>query len=503
MHTKAPSNFGPRRDVPVGHDPDACTASSRAPVKYCSAGLGQPGQRRTVRVGTVHAPPGGGRTQPLNVLTATGDTASATASRTVPGVGGAWQRMSDAERAVDALLEDAHLAAPYQIPGLVRRHAATLDADDAVVYLVDLQQRVLVPFFDPAGPGVGRQVEPLSVDATLAGRAFQHVEVLTQDAADGGIRVWLPLLDGVERLGVLGVTVDAAAAAEIGSGLVGVRLRRFAALVAELIMTKTMYGDTIVRLRRQAGMGLAAEMQWSLLPPLTFACQEVTIAAALEPAYEVAGDTVDYAVDAGWARVAVLDGMGHGLGSAQLATLAVAAYRNARRADRSLTDTAALIHDALVDAFGGTAFATAVLAELDTDTGILSWINAGHPPPLLLRRGKLVRSLHSRPTLPLGLVVTGRPPTTITVGREQLEPDDRILLYTDGVIEARSPTGVFFGDQALIDLFRRNLAAGLPAQETMRRVVHALLDHQQGQLTDDATLLLLEWRNTNTDALTP
>ena len=411
--------------------------------------------------------------------------------------------MSDAERAVDALLEDAQLAAPYQIAGLVARHAATLGADDALVYLVDLQQRVLVPFLDPAGPGVGRQVEPLSVDATLPGRAFQHVEVLIQDAAEGRVRVWLPLLDGIERLGVLGVTVDVAVAREVAGGLIGVRLRRFATLVAELIMTKTMYGDTIVRLRRQAGMGLAAEMQWSLLPPLTFACRELTVAAALEPAYDVAGDTVDYAVDAGRARVAVLDGMGHGLRSAQLATLAVAAYRNARRADRSLTDTAAVIHEALIHAFGGAAFATAVLAELDTNTGMLSWVNAGHPAPLLLRGGRLVRSLHSRPTLPLGLVVTGRPATTIAVGREQLEPDDRVLLYTDGVTDARSPTGAFFGDQALIDLLRRNFAAGLPAQETMRRVVHALLDHQQGQLTDDATLLLLEWRNANTDALTP
>jgi hypothetical protein len=87
---------------------------------------------------------------------------------------------------------------------------------------------------------------------------------VTQDVADGRIRAWLPLLDGIERLGLLGVTVDAAVAAEIATGLVGVRLRRFAALVAEVIMTKTMYRDTIVRLRRQAGMGLAAEMQWSL-----------------------------------------------------------------------------------------------------------------------------------------------------------------------------------------------------------------------------------------------
>jgi serine/threonine protein phosphatase PrpC len=411
--------------------------------------------------------------------------------------------MSDAERAIDALLADAHLAAPHQIPGLVARHAAALGADDALVYLVDLQLRVLVPFLEPGGPGAGRLVDPLSVDGTLPGRAFQHVEVLTQDAPDGRIRVWVPLLDGTERLGVLGLTVDAAAAPELASGLVGVRLRRFATLVAELIMTKTMYGDTIVRLRRQAVMGLAAELQWSLLPPLTFACREVTIAAALEPAYEVAGDTVDYAVDAGQARIAVLDGMGHGLHSAQAATVAVAAYRNARRTGRSLTDTAEVVHDALIEAVGSAAYTTAVLAELDTDTGMLSWINAGHPEPLLLRDGRLVRSLHTRPRLPLGLVINGYPLRTGSVGREQLQPDDRVLLYTDGVTEARSPTGAFFGDEALVDLLGRSFAAGLPAPETMRRVVRALLDHQQGQLTDDATLLLLEWRKRDTEALVP
>ena len=57
------------------------------------------------------------------------------------------------------------------------------------------------------------------------------------------------------------------------------RLRVFAALAAELVMTKTMYGDTLVRLRRTASMSFAAEMQWSVLPPLTFACGDVTVAA--------------------------------------------------------------------------------------------------------------------------------------------------------------------------------------------------------------------------------
>ena len=242
------------------------------------------------------------------------------------------------------------------------------------------------------------------------------------------------------------------------------RSRRFAALAAELLMTKTLYGDTIVRLRRSSEMGLAAEMQWSLLPPLTVACHEVTVAGALEPAYQVAGDTVDDAVDAGCARVAVFDGMGHGLQSAQLAALTVAAYRNARRSDRSLTDTARSIDEALLAGFGGEAFTTAVIAELDTDTGRLEWVSAGHPEPLLLRDGKLVKTLHVDPAPPLGLSHAADPTgpvDPIEVGCEQLEPGDRVLFYTDGVTEARSPDGDFFGRERLVDLVSRNLAGGL------------------------------------------
>ena len=78
-------------------------------------------------------------------------------------------------------------------------------------------------------------------------------------------------------------------------------------------MTKSLYGDTIVCLRRRADMGLAVEMQWSPPPPLTFATETVTIAAALEPAYRVAGDSVDYAVDGHCARFAVFERWDTGL----------------------------------------------------------------------------------------------------------------------------------------------------------------------------------------------
>jgi hypothetical protein len=411
---------------------------------------------------------------------------------------------SSSERATDDLLTQAHLLSAHQLPDLLAQYAGRLGVSDAIVYLADLQQNVLVPFVGPDGPGLNENLPPLAVDATLAGRAYQLVQVLTQELPGGRLRVWLPLLDGSERLGVVTVVVDDPQATERPELMA--RLRRLAALTAELVMTKSLYGDTIVRLRRTAEMGLAAEMQWSLLPPLTFASDQVVIAAALEPAYQVAGDTVDYAVDAGCVRVAVFDGMGHGLQSAQLAALTVAAYRNARRAGRSLTDTVRTIDEALLAGFRGEAFATALVAELDTDTGRLEWVSAGHPEPLLLRDGKLVKTLHVDPAPPLGLGHSADPSglaDPVTVGTEQLEPGDRVLLYTDGVTEARSPDGDFFGPDRLIDLISRNLAGGLPTPESMRRVVRALLAHQQGQLTDDATLLLLEWRSGNEQALLP
>lgn len=406
--------------------------------------------------------------------------------------------------ALAAMLRESHLLAAHEIPDLVRRRVGAFGGLDARCYLADLQQKTLVPFVGPADVDVAvdEPLESLPVETTLAGRAYQHVDVLFQHRQPDRVTAWLPLLDGTERLGVLAVTVPAVDG-ESGVPAVTGALRHFASLVAELVTTKTQYSDTIVALRRQERMTLAAEMQWSLLPPLTFAGADVTVAAALEPAYEVAGDTIDYSVDVGVTRLALFDGMGHGLTSAQLAAMSVTAYRHARRAGRSLRQTCREIDDTLLDTFSGATFTTAVLAELDTDLGVLSWINAGHPEPLLLRHGRLVTSLHIPPRPPLGLrldaVPTGSEPA---LGMQQLEPGDAVLFYTDGVTEARSTDGGFFGEQRLVDLIVRNLAAGLPAPETMRRVVRALLAHQQGHLDDDATLALVQWR-ADTQSLLP
>jgi serine phosphatase RsbU (regulator of sigma subunit) len=174
----------------------------------------------------------------------------------------------------------------------------------------------------------------------------------------------------------------------------------------------------------------------------------------------------------------------------------VTAYRHARRAGLSLTETCKQIDEALLDAFSGSSFTTALFTELDTDTGVFSWVSAGHPSPLLIRQGRLIKALDTSPRAPLGITLPNDAAHArqLSVGNEQLEPGDCVLLYTDGVTEGRAPDGAFFGEDRLADLVVRHLAAGLPAAETMRRVVHALLEHQAGRLTDDASLALLQWR---------
>ena len=396
------------------------------------------------------------------------------------------------ERAIDALLEQAQYAAPHELPELLTEHAVRLGALDATIYLVDLQQVSLTPFLGQARPGAAPHPTILPVDSTVAGRVHQHGQVIVQPGPETGATVWLPLHDGATRIGVLSVHVADPGDVSTPQARLSVWLGRLASLVGQLLALRARYGDSIVVATRSAEVGLAAEIQWGLLPPLSFASAQVSVAGILEPAYDVAGDSVDYAVDPDVARVAIFDGMGHGLRSAQLAALSVAAYRNARRGGRSLTATAAVIDEAVEAGSGGESFTPAVLAELDTGTGHLSWVNAGHPEPLLLRQGQLVRSLHVDPGLPfgLGLKDTGH---AYAVGTEQLEPGDQVLFHTDGVTEARSPSGDQFGVDRLVDLLARTVAENLTPAESMRRVGRELLTHQEAHLADDATLLLLLW----------
>ena len=392
-----------------------------------------------------------------------------------------------------ALLEVTHLAQPDELPDLVAEHATTLGLDDLVVYLVDYEHTTLVPVPRRQQP-IDRPV--LRIDGTVGGRAF--TETTTYEVAagqEGRRRLWLPLVDGTDRLGVVELTAPAPVTDQLLT-----YCERYAHLTAQLVVGKGLYGDAFELVRRRRPMTVAAELQWTMLPPLVFATRGLVVAGSLEPCYAVGGDSFDYAVNDSTAHLAVFDAMGHGLAAAGTAALTVSAYRNARRQLLDLPGTYAAVDETLRAEFGGERFATGLLARLDLRDGRLRWINAGHPPPLLLRRGKLVKVLDLQPVTPLG-VPFGQPPAA--VGEERLEPGDRVLLYTDGVVEARTPTGEFFTADRLAEFLEREAAGGGPTPETLRRLRHAILEHQKGQLQDDATALLVEWRRDTELALLP
>ncbi|CCG02639.1 PP2C family protein-serine/threonine phosphatase [Blastococcus saxobsidens] len=380
---------------------------------------------------------------------------------------------------LQAFLDDVHLLAPDRLSAAVASRGRQLGAEETVVYLTDYEQLLLQPV---RGEGVPPRQE-LSVEGSVGGRAFRRVEVLSTRVDIRTRRLWMPLLNGVERLGVVEMLVrDLTPTLEA-------RLRALVSLASELFVVNDQYTDIFAQLRRRKTLSLAAEIQWELLPPLSFGSDRVVIAGALEPAYDIGGDTFDYAVNGPTADLMVLDAVGHGLPAALLASAAVGAYRHARRNMWDLPDIAAAMNDVLAGQFTGSRFATAAIARLHLDTGQLRWVNAGHPDPLIVRDGALLRPGPCKPHPPLGLQ-TRKP----DVCEASLHAGDRVVLYTDGIVEARSPDGEFFGDERLADFIHRASADGDPAPETLRRLMRRVLTHQADHLQDDASIVMLEWR---------
>jgi hypothetical protein len=383
------------------------------------------------------------------------------------------------------LLRASHLAVADDVPQLIVDYARGLGADDAALYLVDYEQRVLVPLPDRFGPDRDEVV----IDTTLAGRCYRNLEIHNTTDDEGGGRMWAPVLDGVERLGVLEVDYGAGREPHIDDVAV------FAGLVAEVVIAKQAYGDFFERVRRRRPMSITAELAWRLLPPLTFGTDRLVISGVVAPVYDLGGDSFDYSVDAETARISLFDAMGHGMEAGLLASVAMATCRNSRREGDDLVGVAAAIDRAIADQFGPDRFVTGVLAELELASGCLRWAVAGHPSPLLLRNGRIVKTLHGEVGLPLGIGAK------VAVSEEMLEPADQILFFTDGVIEARSAAGEFFGIDRLADMVARTSASATPAPETMRRLLHAILDHQEGELQDDATIVVVEWRGPGSQLL--
>ncbi|MGW0994264.1 PP2C family protein-serine/threonine phosphatase [Streptomyces sp. NPDC002520] len=398
-------------------------------------------------------------------------------------------------RMLRELTQAAHLATFDELPCLIASHAVRAGLQDVAVFAADIRETVLRQITG-RGDDAGDGGEQFNIGGTVPGRAYQRVAVIAETAhEDERRRWWVPVTDGVARVGVL-------RADTVGSNREDQDLRQdlrdLASLVALLLLSKRSFSDSFARLVRTEPMDVAAELQWNLMPPSAYAGRDVVLGAMIEPAYEVGGDAFDYAVSGSTLHLSVFDAMGHDTRAGLTASLAVAASRNARRQGASLVETSQAVEDLLTANFGTSRYVTGILAEFDLDAGWLTWINRGHHLPLVVRDGRWTIELTCPPAAPMGTGLN----LPVAVRHHQLQPGDRLLLYTDGIVEARDAEGREFGRDRFVDFIVRHHSGHQRLHETLRRLMHAVVEHHAGRLDDDATVLLAEWRGGHQGRLT-
>ena len=261
------------------------------------------------------------------------------------------------------LLRRASVTAPDLLAADIAAALQDAGGHHLVLYVVDYEQVSLQPVGIAVDPFV-EDPKGVKIEGTLAGRCFQLQEVVTAEQGDGW-RVWSPIRERADRLGVLELGFT-----EIDDELLA-RCDDLGLLVGHLVQTAARYTDLIELRRRRRPMNLAAEMQWDmLLPRLAFSSPELAIAGILEPAYVVAGDAFDYALNGETFDFAILDAMGHGVHSTLASMLALGGFRHGRRRGLDLTVMAEQIDDAIVEHLDGDSFVTGHVCRLDVASGV-------------------------------------------------------------------------------------------------------------------------------------
>jgi serine phosphatase RsbU (regulator of sigma subunit) len=410
-------------------------------------------------------------------------------------------------QAVDSVLDAAETASPVEAAESVTRELGLALGGTRVSFLIaDLSGRALVRLAHvqlssahgsaaghaPLAPGERRlsleesaTVLPFDggpAEQTIRTQQVQVVSPEAQGAATAGAGDWqvlAPVTERGEAIGVLELTVPSPP-----EGAALETIARLAHVLAFVVIANRRHTDLYEWGQRTRPLSLSAEIQHRLLPgPQTCEAGAFTLAGWLEPSAEIAGDTFDFSLARDVLHLSLTDAMGHGVGAALTATLCVGALRNTRNEGASLLDQVTLTNRALVDrgaATGQDDFVTGLIGRLDLGTGSAELVNAGHVPPYLVRESRTV-ALDLPVQLPLGLFGD----TAYLTSRVDLRPGDRLVFLTDGMVE-RNAAGVDL-PAAIVE------TRSLHPREAVRELADRVLQQTGGHLSDDATVLCLDW----------
>jgi sigma-B regulation protein RsbU (phosphoserine phosphatase) len=264
-------------------------------------------------------------------------------------------------------------------------------------------------------------------------------------------------------------------------------LTTLASVAAIRVENARLLEEQIERERLEQELQLASEIQQRFQPTQAPNVPGYELQGISFPCYEIGGDYYDFIKREDGRMVVTLgDVSGKGTAAALLMSSLHAAVHAQASSHSSLAATISAVNNYLADNTPTNRFVTLFYAELDPQTGSLSFINAGHNPPLIVHAAGTVENLASG-GLPLGI----RPDADYREGRTQLQPSDVLVIYSDGVSEAQSPQGEEFGTQRLYDVVSRNLDAS--AAGIRDRIEAALTKWSQGTpAADDITLVIVK-----------
>lgn len=264
-------------------------------------------------------------------------------------------------------------------------------------------------------------------------------------------------------------------------------LTTLASVAAIRVENTRLVEERLERERLERELALASEIQQRFQPTAPPHVNGYELQGISFPCYEIGGDYYDFIErDDGRLVIALGDVSGKGTAAALLMSSLHAAVHAQSGSHDSLVDTISAVNRYLADNIPANRFVTLFYAELDPDAGTLSFLNAGHNPPLIVHSAGTVEQLASG-GLPLGI----KRDADYREGRTQLQPGDVLVIYSDGVTEAVSPTGEEFGPTRLYEVVSRNIEAS--AAGIRDRIESSLTKFSQGtSAADDITLVIVK-----------